>query len=175
MLELLAKYTHPTVLLISDIFFHVQDDLTTTLLQQCRGSQSTVQRIVETAGDDEALLFEALNINDEIQKVLFKYEELKKPSTTTTTTTAFVPLQPELPMIPVAVEPEESPRHTKEDALIRKPAGSRVGVGVVSHDDMMDDLDEMIFGKKGGAGDASDGGQDPRKQQSSSKHDLISF
>ncbi|XP_027360228.1 TOM1-like protein 1 [Abrus precatorius] len=142
----------------------LQDDLTTTLVQQCRQSQATVQRIVETAGESEALLFEALNVNDEIQKVLTKYEELKKPTA--------APLQPEPAMIPVAVEPDESPRHTKEDALIRKPAGSRTGVHGGSNDDMMDDLDEMIFGKK--SGDASDGGHDTKKQQSS-KDDLISF
>lgn len=142
----------------------LQDDLTTTLVQQCRRSQSTVQRIVETSGDNEALLFEALNVNDEIQKVLDKYEEVKKPTT--------APLQPEPAMIPVAVEPDESPRHTKEDALIRKPAGSRTVVQGGSNDDMMDDLDEMIFGKK--SGDASDAGHDTKKQQSS-KDDLISF
>lgn len=142
----------------------LQDDLTTTLVQQCRRSQTTVQRIVETAGDNEALLFEALNVNDEIQKVLTKYEELKQP--------ASAPLQPEPAMIPVAVEPDESPRHTKEDALIRKPAGSRPGAHGGSNDDMMDDLDEMIFGRK--SGDASDGGHDTKKQQSS-KDDLISF
>lgn len=142
-----------------------QDDLVTTLIQQCRQSQSTVQRIIETAGDNEAMLFEALNVNDEIQKVLSKYEELK-PS--------IVSSEPEPAMIPVAVEPEESPRHTKEDALIRKPAGSRVGSHGGSNDDMMDDLDEMIFGKKGSGGTTSEGGQDPKKPQPP-KDDLISF
>lgn len=124
-----------------------------------------MQRIIETAGDNEALLFEALNVNDEIQKVLSKYEELK-PSV--------VSAEPEPAMIPVAVEPEESPRHPKGDALIRKPAGSRVGSHGGSNDDMMDDLDEMIFGKKGGGGGTSEGGQDPKKQQPP-KDDLISF
>ncbi|KAJ9185602.1 hypothetical protein P3X46_005214 [Hevea brasiliensis] len=141
----------------------LKDDLTTTLIQQCRRSQSTVQRIIETAGDNEALLFEALNVNDEIQKVLSKYEELKKPSV--------VSSEPEPAMIPVAVEPDESPVHAREDALIRKPAGSR-GTHGGSNDDMMDDLDEMIFGKKSGG--TSEGAQDPKKQQSS-KDDLISF
>ncbi|KAJ7949876.1 TOM1-like protein 2 [Quillaja saponaria] len=142
----------------------LEDDLTTTLVQQCRQSQYIVQRIVETAGDNEALLFEALNVNDEIQKVLSKYEDLKKPTS--------VRAEPEPAMIPVAVEPEESPRYAKVDALIRKPAGSRVGAQGGSNDDMMDDLDEMIFGKKGGG--ASDGGQDPKKQKST-KDDLITF
>lgn len=138
--------------------------MTTTLVQQCRQSQFTVQRIIETAGDNEALLFEALNVNDEIQKVLTKYEELKKPSG--------APAEPEPAMIPVAVEPDDSPRHAKEDALIRKPAGSRGGSHGSSNDDMMDDLDEMIFGKKGGG--TSEGGHDSKKQQPP-KDDLISF
>ncbi|KAL8535384.1 hypothetical protein ACS0TY_011145 [Phlomoides rotata] len=51
----------------------LKDDLTTTLLHQCRESQFTVQTIIETAGENEAVLFEALNMNDEIQKVLSKY------------------------------------------------------------------------------------------------------
>ncbi|GFZ15966.1 target of Myb protein 1 [Actinidia rufa] len=111
-----------------------QDDLTATLVQQCRQSQYTVQRIIETAGDNEALLFEALNVNDEIQKVLSRYEDLKKPSV--------VPQEPEPAMIPVAVEPDDAPHVGKEDALIRKPTSSRSGG---HNDEMMDDLDEMIF------------------------------
>ncbi|XWS57369.1 hypothetical protein CRYUN_Cryun09bG0168800 [Craigia yunnanensis] len=142
----------------------LEDDLTTTLVRQCRQSQSTVLRIIETAGDNEALLFEALNVNDEIQKALSKYEELKKPSV--------VPHEPEPAMIPVAVEPDISPRYAKEDALIRKPAGTRHGTRGGSNDDMMDDLDEMIFGKKGGG--SSEGGQDSKKQQAP-KDDLITF
>lgn len=137
--------------------------MTTTLVQQCRQSQTSVQRIIETAGDNEALLFEALNVNDEIQKVLSKYEELNKPSV--------VRSEPEPAMIPVAVEPEESPRHAKEDALVRKPASSRGAGQGGSGDDMMDDLDEMIFGTKGGA--ASESGHDSKKQPP--KDDLISL
>ncbi|XP_058085516.1 TOM1-like protein 1 [Magnolia sinica] len=138
----------------------LKDDLTATLVQQCQQSQFTIQRIIETAGDNEAVLFEALNVNDEIQKVLSKYEELKKPSV--------VPSEPVEPaLIPIAVEPDESPRVSKEEALIRKPASSRARGG---EDDMLDDLDEMIFGKKAGESE----GRDPKKQQPQ-KDDLISF
>ena len=146
-----------------------QDDLTATLIQQCHQSQYTVQRIIETAGDNEALLFEALNVNDEIQKVILKYEDLKKP--------LVVPQEPEPPMIPVAVEPDDSPRVEKEEALIRKPASSRAGAQVGNNDDMMDDLDEMIFGKKAAAAaaaGASESRQDSQKQHPP-KDDLISF
>ncbi|KAK9043625.1 hypothetical protein V6N11_071960 [Hibiscus sabdariffa] len=142
----------------------LEDDLTTTLVQQCRQSQATVLKIIDTAGENEALLFEALNVNDEIQKALSKYEELKKPSS--------IRHEPEPAMIPVAVEPDDSPRHAREDALIRKPAGTRHGTHGGSNDDMMDDLDEMIFGKKGGG--SSEGGQDSKKQQGP-KDDLITF
>ncbi|XP_057544605.1 TOM1-like protein 1 isoform X2 [Amaranthus tricolor] len=119
-----------------------KDDLTTMLVHQCQQSQSTIQRIVETAGDNEALLFEALNVNDEFQKVFNKYEDMKTPS--------IVPAAPEPAMIPVAVEPEESPCAGKEDALVRKLPGSRSTFHGGQHDDMMDDLDEMIFGKNSG-------------------------
>ncbi|CAO2832321.1 unnamed protein product [Amaranthus hypochondriacus] len=142
----------------------LKDDLTTTLVHQCRQSQSTIQRIVETAGDNEALLFEALNVNDEIQKVLDKYEDMKSPS--------IVPAAPEPAMIPVAVEPEESPRAGKEDALVRKLPGSRGNSHGGQHDDMMDDLDDMIFGKNSGT--PSEFGIKPTKPQSA-KDDLISF
>ncbi|URD90695.1 VHS and GAT domain containing protein [Musa troglodytarum] len=140
----------------------LQDDLTKTLFQQCQQSQYTVQRIVETAGDDEAVLFEALNVNDELQKVLSKYEELKKPPV--------VQSEPVPAMIPVAVEPDESPRASREDALIRKPAGSRTNPG--GEDDILNDLDEMIFGKKDGSTSED---QDPKKKRQEKKGDLITF
>lgn len=150
------------------ISFHMQQDLTITLVQQCRESQSTVHRIIETVGNNESLLFEALQVNDEIHTVLSKYEELKKRNKKPNLS----PRKPEPDMlIPVAIEPDESP-HFREDALIRKQPNSKTGVQGLSHDDMMDDLDEMIFGKKGG--DTSQWGQDPKNQQSS-KYESISL
>ncbi|OAY81927.1 TOM1-like protein 2 isoform X1 [Ananas comosus] len=139
------------------------DDLTTTLVQQCQQSQYTIQRIIESAGDNEALLFEALNVNDEVQKVLSKYEEMNKP-------TVAQP-EPEPAIIPVAVEPDESPRvGNEEDALVRKPAASRAKSSG-GDDDILHDLDEMIFGKKGGSSTSHD--HDQKKDQH--KDDLISF
>ncbi|CAN1842021.1 TOM1-like protein 1 [Linum perenne] len=150
----------------------LKDDLTTTLVQQCRQSQSTIQRIIETEGDNEAMLFEALNVNDEIQKALSKYEEMEKPL-------PVVPCEPQPAMIVDAIE---SPNQSKEeeDALIRKPAGTRAGTRNGeggSNEDMMDDLDEMIFGKKGGGTSVDDehDTKKKKKQESSSKDDLISL
>lgn len=139
----------------------LQDDLTTTLVHQCRECQYTIQRIIEAAGEDEAVIFEALNVNDELQKILSSYENMKKPHV--------VRSEPQPALIPVDVEHEESPRASKEEALVRKPAGSRTKGGHVD-DDMMDDLDEMIFGKKGGNSSVD---HDQRVKQQ--KDDFISF
>ncbi|GAB2293886.1 3'(2'),5'-bisphosphate nucleotidase/inositol-1,4-bisphosphate 1-phosphatase [Dionaea muscipula] len=142
----------------------LKDELTLTLVQQCHQSQTTVQRIIETVGDNEALLFEALNVNDDIQKVLSRFEELKRP--------VVVQGEPEPAMIPVAIEPEDSPRAGHEDALVRRrPPGSRgVSHGGQNDSVMMDDLDEMIFGKKTGL--SSRGGREA-KQQQTANDDLI--
>ncbi|XP_073297835.1 TOM1-like protein 1 [Primulina huaijiensis] len=145
----------------------LQDDLTITLLRQCRESQYAVQSIIESSGDNEALLFEALNVNDEIQKVLSKYEDMKKP--------LVVPQEPEPAMIPVAVEPDDSPRvgGGKEESLVRKSSGIRSGShGGANNDEMMNDLDEMIFGKKSGG--TSETAHDTKRKQTP-KDDLITF
>lgn len=114
----------------------LRDDLTIALSRQCRESQYTVLSIIETAGDNEALLFEALNVNDETQKVLSKYEDMKKA--------VAVPQEPQPVLIPVAVEPDDSSVAEEEEGLIRKQHGG--GSGVRS-DDVMDDLDSVVFGK----------------------------
>lgn len=139
----------------------LKDELTTTLVGQCRQSQSTIQRMIERAGDNEALLFEALNVNDEIQQILSKFEEMTKAPTSQPV--------PEPAMIPVGVEEEESPRAAQEDALVRnrttKPSNTRSST---AEEDALADLDEMIFGKKGGSSEE----HGSKKQKDD---DLISF
>ncbi|KAM3243047.1 hypothetical protein ACQJBY_055180 [Aegilops geniculata] len=137
-----------------------KDDLTATLVQQCYQSQHTIQRFIETAGDNEALLFEALSVNDEVLKVLSKYEEMKKPMASARTEQPVV--------IPIATEHEDSVTVGNEDALVRKPAAARAMSG--GDDDILDDLDEMIFGKKGGSSS-----QEGSKRQDPKKDDLINF
>ncbi|KAJ3694696.1 hypothetical protein LUZ60_000073 [Juncus effusus] len=136
----------------------LQDDLTATLVQQCKHCQFTLQHIIETL-ETESTLFEALNINDEIQKVLNKYEELKAPH--------LVHHEPEPPVIPAAEEPElEDPvQGVNEESLVRRKGGERARGG---EEDMMDDLDEMIFGTKGGTSEEG-------KKKESDKDDLIRF
>ncbi|RWW15551.1 hypothetical protein GW17_00020608 [Ensete ventricosum] len=96
------------------------------------------------------------------KKILSKYEELRKPPV--------VNSEPEPAVIPVAVEPEESPRATREDALIRKPQGSQTRSD--GDDGVLDDLDEMIFGKIGGSTSED---QNPKKQHKQQKGDLMTF
>lgn len=97
-------------------------------------------------------------MNDELQRVLSKYEELKKPPE--------VPSEPAPNTIPVVVEPEESPRAGREDALIRKPAGSRTKPDrYETYDDILNDLDKMIFGTEKGSTSKN---QKPKKQQQQS-------
>lgn len=123
----------------------LKDDLTTTLVAQCRQSQFTVRKLVEGAGDNEPLLFEALNVNDDIQRVLSKYEEMLKVPTSKSASVS------EPASIPVNVEDEASPGAAQEDTLIRsrfsKPLKPHPRLG---EDAAISDLDDMIFGKKGG-------------------------
>ncbi|XP_042051974.1 TOM1-like protein 1 [Salvia splendens] len=120
----------------------LQDDVTITLSRQCRESQYSVQMIIESAGDNEALLFEALNVNDEIQKVLSKYEDMKKPVVT--------PQKPPQPnLVPVAVEPDDFPGAEEEEALIRKQHNDQSGARGRSTN-LMDDLDNKIFANTSG-------------------------
>ncbi|KAL8534766.1 hypothetical protein ACS0TY_010699 [Phlomoides rotata] len=142
----------------------LKDDLTTTLLHQCRESQFTVQTIIETAGDNEAVLFEALNMNDEIQKVLSKYEDMKRP--------VVVPPEPEPAMIPVADQPDNLPHAVKEEDPVRKHDDAQTAIHGENSDNDMDDLDEMIFGKTSGS--TSEAALDTKKNQPQ-KDDLIHF
>ncbi|MED6179899.1 hypothetical protein PIB30_005359 [Stylosanthes scabra] len=73
----------------------------------------------------------------EIQKVLKKHQQFNKPT--------FIPS-----LQPVEPEDESAGWHRNEDdddGLIRKGSGSD-RVELSHDDDMMDDLDEMIFGKR---------------------------
>ncbi|XP_051118865.1 TOM1-like protein 2 [Andrographis paniculata] len=54
----------------------LKDELTTSMLEKCKQSVPSVQRIVETTSDDEVMLFDALNLHDELQAVISKYDEL---------------------------------------------------------------------------------------------------
>lgn len=132
----------------------LQDDLTSTLVQQCKQSQISVQRLLENAGDNETLLYEALNVNDEIQTVLCKYEQMLKASKPECAHVS------EPASIPVHVE-EDSPRGGHEEALVRnhfpKSSNAHLRHG---EDAAMADLDDMIFGKTSGKSAEQDSHKD---------------
>lgn len=141
--------------------------MTTTLTQQCRHSINTVQRIIQTAGDNETLLFEALNVNDELQKALSKYESVMKPAAALSVTAQ----APALAVLPVATEPNDYPHAGKEEAMIGKPLGSNSGIHGESRSDKANDL-EMVFCRKSGS--PSELRHDDQKLQPA-RDDLITF
>ncbi|KAJ7977238.1 TOM1-like protein 2 [Quillaja saponaria] len=55
----------------------LKEDLTLNLLEKCKHSQPIIKGIVEGTTDDEGMLFEALYLNDELQRVISKFEELE--------------------------------------------------------------------------------------------------
>ncbi|CAA7403239.1 unnamed protein product [Spirodela intermedia] len=55
----------------------IKDDLTLGMLERCRDAQPVIQRIMETVGDDEDMLFCALNLHEELLLVLSKYAEME--------------------------------------------------------------------------------------------------
>ncbi|XP_068665893.1 TOM1-like protein 2 [Aristolochia californica] len=69
-IELLSSLTTP-----GEIQKPVKDDLAISLVEKCKQSQSLIQRIIQSTEDDESLLFEALNINEELQQVISKHGE----------------------------------------------------------------------------------------------------
>jgi len=54
----------------------LKDDLTIHMVQQCQQSLNAVRGVIQRAGDNETLLFEALAVHDDLEKVLKKHEEM---------------------------------------------------------------------------------------------------
>ncbi|KAG5567411.1 hypothetical protein RHGRI_002829 [Rhododendron griersonianum] len=55
----------------------IKDDLTVSMFEKCKQSLPVVQRVAETTTDDEVMLFEALHLNEELQQIISKYEEME--------------------------------------------------------------------------------------------------
>lgn len=47
------------------------------MFEKCKQSLPVVQRVAETTTDDEVMLFEALHLNEELQQIISKYEEME--------------------------------------------------------------------------------------------------
>ncbi|CAA0832178.1 ENTH/VHS/GAT family protein [Striga hermonthica] len=55
----------------------VEDELTKSMLEKCKQySLPNVQRIIESTSDDEVMLFDALNLHDELQLLISRHGDL---------------------------------------------------------------------------------------------------
>lgn len=65
------------LLIDCSIFVWLQEELTLSLLDKCKQSLYVIKEIVQSTTNDEETLFEALYLNDELQQLVSKYEELE--------------------------------------------------------------------------------------------------
>lgn len=123
-----------------------------------------MQRIIERTGDADPVLFEALNVNDDLQRVLTKFEEMSKGSAEPQSEAAestFVHVQ--------ALDEDDSHSAAEEASLVRKHDPKPSAPPTAAHDDAaMADLDEMIFGNRAAEGSS----EKPKKKNAD---DLIMF
>lgn len=135
-----------------------------TLVEQCRSCQIKVQRIVERTSDGDPVLFEALNVYDDLQRVLTKFEEMSKG-------TAEQPQPAEATFVHVQALDDDYSCGTAEEATLVRKRDSKPSIPLSSaHDDTaMADLDEMIFGNRSEA----EGSRQKSKKQNAD--DLIMF
>lgn len=140
----------------------LQDELTGTLVFQCRQSQTAVQRIIEGAGDNETLLFEALSVHDDLDKVLRKYESMQ---TNGASDIGESPRNLEGPAALVAVSANDDDDVGEAEGLLRKRSGTRSTQPDEAQ--AMAHLDEVIFGKEAASGSA--------KKEKKGDDDMIVF
>ncbi|KAI0510189.1 hypothetical protein KFK09_010789 [Dendrobium nobile] len=55
----------------------IKDELLISMAEKCKEYQPVLRRIIETTTDDESMLFEALNLHDELEQVLENYAKLE--------------------------------------------------------------------------------------------------
>ncbi|XAR58644.1 hypothetical protein NMG60_11014120 [Bertholletia excelsa] len=55
----------------------IKEELTVSMYEKCKQALPDVQRVAESINDDEIMLFEALNLHDELQQIISKYEEME--------------------------------------------------------------------------------------------------
>lgn len=62
---------------LMEIFCGLQNELTDSMLENCKQSLPVIQGIIESTTDDESLLFEALSLHDELQQVISRYQQME--------------------------------------------------------------------------------------------------
>jgi hypothetical protein len=121
----------------------LQEELTLALVEQCRQSQFKIQRIIESAGDNDPNIFEALNVNDELQHVLIKYEEM---SHSNSGEQLQAENQPDFARVE-ALEEDDPTHGVGEESVLVRNRIPKTSTSSAHDDAAMADLDEMIFGK----------------------------
>lgn len=62
------------------------------MLEKCKLSQPMIQGIIQTTTDDECVLFEALSLNEELQQIISKFDQVdinsRNPGETNTASSA---------------------------------------------------------------------------------------
>ena len=67
-----------------EVLVLMQEDLTLSMLKNCKQSQPVIKAIMESTTDDEGMLFAALYFHDELEQVISKYEQLEAAQKTLT-------------------------------------------------------------------------------------------
>eukprot|EP00897_Mesotaenium_endlicherianum_P004704 jgi/Mesen1/4261/ME000022S03549 len=167
----------------------LQDDLTSSLVAQCRQAQAQVQRVIEGAQDDnENLMFEALAVHDELEKVLARHATMLKEAglANPAGAAAGVPAPAQgvpsggsgaaatdgLANLRVVDEDDSGAVARAEETLKRNRPARAAGAGP-GEEAAMADLDKMIFGSKGEGGVATEAAA--AKSSKDDKDDMIVF
>ncbi|GJP56151.1 hypothetical protein CLOM_g15201 [Closterium sp. NIES-68] len=178
------------------------DEVVPALAAQCRAAKSSLLRLIEhensaTEAPSETLLFEALSLNDDVDKVLEKLAELRKQGSPNAASggagtgagagegqgaveqpagaaaTAVPPVVPPPAAAFLSMDEEEE---GGAGGLVRNRGGAnqRGAAGVMSEEEReLAELDEMVFGRKegGGGGSAGAGGGAGSTQSGATKKD----
>eukprot|EP00850_Spirogloea_muscicola_P017821 SM000157S02051 [mRNA] locus=s157:72685:74484:+ [translate_table: standard] len=127
----------------------LKDELTLTLVAQCRQSQRSVQSVVDRAGDNESLMFEALSVHDDLDRVLKKHADMSSEHN---------PAAPDATALqaadgadqdqPAQIAILEEPEADQPEGLVRnRRTAPTTGAG--ADEEAMANLDSVIFGNSG--------------------------
>ncbi|CAI5937156.1 unnamed protein product [Closterium sp. NIES-64] len=163
------------------------DEVVPALAAQCRAAKSSLLRLIEhensnSEAPSETLLFEALSLNDDIDKVLEKLAELRKQASAAAggavagagagvgdaaaaAAAAEQPAGAAATAVPPVVPPPAAAFLTMDEeeeggagGLVRNRGGGDRRAGMSEEERELAELDEMVFGRKEGAGTGGAGG-----------------
>eukprot|EP00850_Spirogloea_muscicola_P017357 SM000148S01034 [mRNA] locus=s148:337038:338835:+ [translate_table: standard] len=124
----------------------LKDELTLTLVAQCRQSQRSVQSVVDRAGDNESLMFEALSVHDDLDRVLKQHADMSSEHNPAApdATAADGAGQDQPAQIAILEEPEAD----QSEGLVRNRR-TAPATSAGADEEAMANLDSVIFGNSG--------------------------